>query len=104
MTIETTSITDARKRIFDLAEQVCEEKTHVILTERGKPKVVLISATEFESLQQTVQALEKDHKLPEKKKKAITHIRAKSYMDLESALTKQGFIVADKTKQQYDPY
>jgi len=47
-TKNTMAITEARKRIFDIAEAVQEKDAHVVLTERGMPKAVIISAQTFE--------------------------------------------------------
>lgn len=44
------SITEARKKIFDIAEKVQKPDTFYTLTERGKAKMVMISAEKFENL------------------------------------------------------
>lgn len=46
----TLSITQARKNIYDIAEKVQSEEKYFTLTERGVPKVVVMSAEKFESL------------------------------------------------------
>ena len=43
----TLSISEARKKIFKIAEQVQKPATHYTLTEKGKPKAVMMSAEEF---------------------------------------------------------
>jgi prevent-host-death family protein len=43
-------ITEARKKIFNIAEEVQKPNTHYTLTERGKPKMVIVSVEEFEAL------------------------------------------------------
>lgn len=58
----TLSISDARARIFDIAESAQAPHKIYTLTEHGKPKVVLMSAEEFESWQETVEVL---HEIPE---------------------------------------
>jgi prevent-host-death family protein len=92
----TLPISEARKEIFKIAEKVQEPFTYYTLTERGKPKVVILSAEEFESWQETLEVdrifpnLEKDVKTAEsdlKKGKCAT---------LEEVLLKEGFILADK--------
>jgi len=62
----TLSISEARKKIFEIAKKVQKLTIHYTLTEKGKPRVVVMSADEFESWQETVEvmkifpALEKD--------------------------------------------
>ncbi|HAT73548.1 MAG: N-6 DNA methylase [Candidatus Moranbacteria bacterium GW2011_GWF2_36_839] len=46
----TLSITSARKNIFNIAEEVQKDGTYYTLTERGCPKMVVLSAEKFESL------------------------------------------------------
>lgn len=57
-TKRTISITEARKRIFDIAEEVQIPNRVYTITEGGKPKVVIMSAEEYESLVETISVLE----------------------------------------------
>lgn len=43
-------ITEARKKIFSIAEEVQKSNIYYTLTERGKPTVVMLSAEKFETL------------------------------------------------------
>jgi len=43
-------ITEARKNIFNLAEEAQKSGAHYTLTEHGHPKIVLLSAEKFEAL------------------------------------------------------
>ncbi|MCE9585265.1 type II toxin-antitoxin system Phd/YefM family antitoxin [Candidatus Nomurabacteria bacterium] len=54
----TISITDARKRIFDIADEVQLPNRIYTLTADGKPKMVMMSAEEYESLLETISVLE----------------------------------------------
>jgi prevent-host-death family protein len=54
-TARTMSITEGRKRIFDLAEKAQVPGAYFTLTEKGKPRVVLMSAEEFESWTETME-------------------------------------------------
>ncbi|MBM3257616.1 MAG: type II toxin-antitoxin system Phd/YefM family antitoxin [Candidatus Nealsonbacteria bacterium] len=92
----TLSISEARRKIFKIAEKVQKPSTYYTLTEKGKPKVVVLSAEEFESWQEALEVsrifpnLEKDIKTAEKdfkKKKCAT---------LEEILAKEGFVLAGK--------
>lgn len=46
----TISISEARRRIFEIANEVQKPDTQYVLTENGKPKAVILSAEEFENL------------------------------------------------------
>lgn len=51
------SVTEARKRIFDLTERVQAPGVYFTLTERGRSRAVLMSAEEFESWAETIDIL-----------------------------------------------
>lgn len=56
-TKRTISITEARKRIFDIAEEVQIPNRVYTITEGGKPKVVIMSAEEYESWIETMEVI-----------------------------------------------
>ena len=100
----TLPISEARKRIFEIAEEVQQPDTYYVLTEKGKPKAVILSMEEFESFLETIGALEdfpdfeKDIKELERDKKSGAY---EGYPTLEEILAKEGFVVADKVKEAY---
>jgi prevent-host-death family protein len=55
----TLSISDARKSFFAIADEVQSPNVYYTLTERGRPKVVILSAERFEALsnQQNIQVV-----------------------------------------------
>lgn len=53
----TISITEARKNIFEITEEAGRGASVFTLTERGKPKVVLMSAEEYESWLETLEVM-----------------------------------------------
>ena len=58
MTTKTTiSISEARKRLFEVAEEVQSPQTVYTFTEKGKPKVVMMSAENFESWAETLEVM-----------------------------------------------
>ncbi len=58
MTTKTTiSISEARKRLFEVAEEVQSPQTIYTFTEKGKPKVVMMSAENFESWAETLEVM-----------------------------------------------
>jgi len=54
----TIPISEARKRIFDIADEVQLPNKVYTLTSDGKPKAVIMSAEEYESLLETISVLE----------------------------------------------
>jgi len=50
----TLSITEARKRIFEIADKVQAAKTVFFLTQNGKAKAVMMSVDEFDSWAETL--------------------------------------------------
>jgi len=97
-------ITEARKKLFQIAQQVQTPGQVITLTERGRPKAVIMSLDEFESWKETVEALTE---LPDLKKeiketeKAIEKDAYKKWTTLEQILAKQGFVLMDQSKKQY---
>lgn len=51
------STTEARKKLFNIVEDVATPDTFYTLTERGKAKAVIMSAEEFESWAETLELL-----------------------------------------------
>ena len=100
----TLSISEARRRIFEIADKVQKPDTYYILTENGRPKVALMSAEEFESWQETIEVmrdipdLKKDLEEAEKDYKSGAY---KNYPTLEEILAGEGFVLADKGKKHY---
>lgn len=97
----TISISEARKRIFELAEEVQRPNTYYTLTENGRPKVVLMSAEEFESWQETMEVMRDFPDLDKDIKQAEKEYERGDYITLEELLAKEGFVLADKSKQKY---
>lgn len=97
----TLSITEARKRIFDIAEEVQRPSVYYTLTEKGRPKVVVMSAEEFESLIETLEVMREYPNLSKDAKKAEREYKLGNYITLEDILAKEGYVVADKSAKKY---
>jgi len=95
----TLSISEARKKIFEIAKKVQKPSTHYVLTEKGRPKVVFMSAEEFESWQETLEVVRDFPNLEKDIKKAEREYKQDRYLTLENVLSKQGFILADKSRK-----
>lgn len=90
-------ITEARKKIFNIADQVQKTGLHYTLTEKGVPKAVIMSAEEYESLQETIEVL-RDPKLMKEIKTTDKDIKRGNYTTLEEVLIEEGYVVKDKKK------
>ncbi len=54
---KTITITEARKNIFKIAEEVQIPAKRFYITEKGRPKAVIMSAVEFESWAETLEVM-----------------------------------------------
>ncbi len=84
----TLSITEARKRIFELAEKLQTSTSHFTLTAKGRPKIVLISAERYESLLETIEVLDEIPDLKARSEEARRDYESgkyKTYTTLERA-------------------
>lgn len=100
----TLSITEARKKIFEIAEAVQKPGVYYTLTENGKPKAVVLSYEEYESLIETIEVMGEMPELGNELKQtreAVKRGEHKSWITLEELLAKDGFVLAEKAKKQY---
>src|SRR3989344_4040100 len=101
----TLPISEARRKIFAIAEEVQKPDTYYVLTEKGRPKAVMLSAEEYESLMETLEVmrifpdLDKDIEEAEKAYKSGAY---KSWTSLDQLLAKEGYVLKDKSKQGYE--
>lgn len=98
----TLPITEARKRIFEIIEEVQKPDTYYTLTEKGRPKAVILSVEEFESLWETIKTYEDFPDLTTDIEEAREEIRRGEYVMLEDLLAREGYVLADKGKQKYE--
>lgn len=97
----TLSISEARKKIFEIAKEVQKPSTYYTLTEKGRPKAVIMSAEEFESWQETLEVMSDFPHLAKDIKEAEQDYTKGNYITLEELLAKEGYVLADKGKQTY---
>lgn len=97
----TLSISEARKRIFEIAAEVKKPNTYFTLTENGRPAVVMMSAQEFESWQETMEVMGEFPNLKKDIAEAEQEFAQGKYITLEELLAEEGFVVADKSKKKY---
>jgi antitoxin YefM len=97
----TISITEARRRIFAIAEEVQKPSVQYLLTEKGKPKAVIMSAEEFESWQETLEVLEQFPDIAQdmaELERDIKTGRYKKYITLDELMSKEGYAVSPRRK------
>lgn len=75
----TISISEARKHIFELANEVQAPGTYFTLTEKGRPRVVVMSAEEFESWQETLEVMQDFPNLKKEVKEVERAFKSKAY-------------------------
>lgn len=102
----TISTTEARKNIFKITEDVQKPGSYYTLTENGKPKAVLLSADEHESLIETLEILS-DPRAVANIKKAEEEFARGEYVSWDEAKKVLGWqdarasIARDKPKKRY---
>ena len=99
----TISISEARRRIFNIADEVQAPNKVYTLTADGKPKVVIMSAEEYESWTETMEVL---RDCPDIFERIAESDRAVKTGDWSNFVTWEDFkkdwsVVAEKPKKKY---
>jgi len=94
-TDRTLSITEARKEIFKIANEVQKPDVHYVLTDNGKPKAVIMSAEEFESWVETLEVMVEMPDLAKEIKEAEEEFARGEYIDFEDYLREEGIEITD---------
>ena len=71
--IQTIPVTEARKKLLNLVDEISDDYTRIDLTKNGKIKASLISTEYLDSLEETIYSLKhslKEIKIAEKELKA----------------------------------
>lgn len=95
------TISEARNKIFKIADDVIKTGRHYTLTERGKPKVVIMSVEEFESWKETMEVMRDFPDLKKDIEEAEKDYRDGKLIPLEEIFKEEGFILADKSREIY---
>ncbi len=101
----TLPISEARKKIFKIAEEVQKPSNYYTLTENGRAKAVIMSADEFGSWQDTIEVM---YEFPDIKKdiketdRAVKSGEYKNWTTLDELLAKEGFLIAGKKGKKYN--
>jgi len=100
----TVPISEARKNIFTIAQEVQRPGVHYTLTANGRPQAVIISAEEFESWQETIEVMREFPDLNKDIAEAEEAFRTGDYKNwptLNDLKKDWGFAVADKPTKKY---
>jgi len=100
----TISISEARKRIFDIADEVQAPNKVYTLTADGRPKAVIMSAEEYESRMETMEVLREFPDLDKEvadTDKAVQTGAYKKWASLDDMIAKRAFVVAEKPNKRY---
>lgn len=101
----TLSISEARKRIFEIAEEVQKPNNYYTFTENGKPKAVLMSAEGFDSFMEDLEILNSPETLASIKKAEEEYERGEyitwDAMKKELAENRKAMVVAENPKKKY---
>ena len=99
----TISISEARKRIFEIAKEAQKPGVQYTLTENGRPILAVMSAEERDSILETLEVMrifpDLDKTIAEVERDVKTG-NYKKYTTLEQLNVKYG-VVADKSKKKY---
>lgn len=102
------SISEARSRIFEIADDAQKPGRYYTFTENGKPKVVLMSAEEFDSLMEDIEILN-NPEIMANIKKSQEEFEAGEYVTLQELEKELGYarlkipqlVLRDKSKKRY---
>ncbi|MFA6158523.1 MAG: type II toxin-antitoxin system Phd/YefM family antitoxin [Candidatus Paceibacterota bacterium] len=96
------SLTEARKRLFEIVSEVVSPAVVYTLTERGTPKAVIMSATEYESWIETMEVLRDSPNILKSVKETRDAWKSgawKKWPTLDEL--KKDFMLNDKPKKAY---
>ncbi len=92
-------VTEARKNIFSLIDDIGKRGSRYLLTDKGRAKAVIMSADEFDSWQETLEVMREFPNLDKEIKEAEKQYKRGEYITLEELLAKEGYIVAEKGRK-----
>ena len=87
--MKTLPLTEARKDLSKIVDEVSSVHEHVTITRQGKPAAVVMSAVEFESWQETIEILD-DPDAMAAIRRGLKDIKAGRVRPLEDVLKQLG--------------
>lgn len=106
MSLKTIPITEGRKQLFRIAEDVQAPDTYYSFTVDGKPQVVLMSQDEFDSIMETMEILSDPETMADIKE-AEEDFKKGRYSSWEDVKKELGFmkqpnlVLCEKPKKTY---
>jgi|SRR3989338_7140465 len=95
-------LTEARRRLFEIADDVQRPGVSYTFTEHGRPTMVAMSAEEYDSLLDTIEIME-DPKILAKIKKAEDEYAKGEYVTWDEAKRQLGWVVPNMAFVQDAP-
>ena len=95
------SISEARKKIFEITEDVSRASSHYVLTDKGRGKAVILSLDQFESMLETLEVMRDFPDLDKDIKQAHQEYKRGDYITLDELLAKEGYIKAAKKSKKH---
>ncbi len=106
MNVKTTlPASEARKNIFKIIGEAQKSGAYYTITEKGRPKVVIMSADEFESWQETLEVIRDFPNLKkdiEETEMAYKSGEYKKWTTLEELFAKEGFLSINKLSKKHE--
>jgi len=99
MNKNTISISQARSKLFAIAQKVQTPGVYFTFTDKGRPKTVMMSADEYESIVETIEVMRDFPNLDKTITKVDKDIKSGAYLrypTLEDILAKEGYILNNK--------
>ena len=87
--MKTLPLTEARKDLSKIVDEVATVHEYVVITKQGKPQAVVMSADEFESWQETIEIMA-DKEAMAGIRQGLRDIRAGRVKPLEEVLKRMG--------------
>ena len=105
MSKKTISITEGRKKLFKVAEEVQKPDSYYEFTVDGEPRVVLMSKDQFDSIMETMEILS-NPKLTKEIKQAEKDIKKGDYIPWEEVkynlkIKDSALIFRDRSSKKY---
>ena len=99
MNKNTISISQARNKLFTIAEKVQTPGVYFTFTDKGRPKTVIMSADEYESIVETLEVMCDFPNLDKTIAKVDKDIKSGAYLrypTLDDILAKEGYTLSNK--------
>ena len=103
--LKTISITQARKKIFNISDDIQKTGSHYVLTENGVSKVIMMSSEEYDSWTETLEVYKDFPNIEKEIKESESDYKSKKYLKyptLDELLNKEGYVMADKGSAKYE--